>query len=261
MRSVQGGHRPREIVRGRARVVVSRDLEALSVLAAEWFVTLAQQAGEVEGNRFTVALSGGETPRRLYTLLASSAYATQVLWEHVHLFWSDERHVPPDHPESNYRMTYETLLSRVPVPPENVYRVRAELREAGEAARDYEDVLRGFFALQPDELPRFDLVLLGLGIDGHTASLFPGTAVLHDRKHLVAAPWVDKLKSYRITLTPRVLNKAATVVFLVSGAEKAAVLHAVLDGPYDPDQFPAQLVVPIGGTLLWMVDEAAATQL
>jgi 6-phosphogluconolactonase len=251
-----------EIVHPRgARILVARDLDELSRYAAELFVTLAQRAGDVEGRRFTVALAGGETPGYLYSLLASAQYAPQVPWERVHVFWGDERHVPPDDPASNYHMAYDALLSRVPIPPQNVHRIRAELPDAHEAARTYEDDLRGFFGLQPSALPRFDLVLLGMGADGHTASLFPRTDTRREREHLVAAPWVEKLHAYRLTLTPRVLNNAATVVFLVSGEGKAATLHAVLEGPQDPDLLPAQLITPTNGTLLWLVDQAAATQL
>jgi 6-phosphogluconolactonase len=244
-----------------ARILVARDLDELSRYAAELVVTLSQRAGDVEGRRFTVALAGGETPRHLYALLASAEYATQVPWERVHVFWGDERHVPPDDPASNYRMAYDALLSRVPIPPENVHRMRAELPDAHEVARTYDDDLRGFFGLQPSALPRFDLVLLGMGADGHTASLFPRTEALHDREHLVAAPWVETLHTYRLTLTPRVLNHAAMVVFLVSGEGKAATLHAVLEGPLQPDLLPAQLIAPTNGTLLWLVDQAAAAPL
>jgi 6-phosphogluconolactonase len=243
-----------------ARILVARDLDELSTYAAELFVTLAQRAGDVEGRRFTAALAGGETPGHLYSLLASAQYAPQVPWESVHVFWGDERHVPPDDPASNYRMAYDAVLSRVPIPPQNVHRIRAELPDAHEAARIYEDDLRGFFGLQPSALPRFDLVLLGMGTDGHTASLFPRADTLHDREHLVAALWVETLHSYRLTLTPRVLNNAATVVFLVSGERKAATLQAVLDGPLRPDLLPAQIIAPANGTLLWLVDQATAAQ-
>lgn len=246
---------------GGATLIVSPDLDTLSARAAELFVTLAQRAAEVEGNRFTVALSGGETPKRLYTLLSTAPYAAQIPWERVHVFWGDERHVPPDDPESDYLMAYEALLSKVPIPAENVHRIRAELPDAAEAARSYEQDLRGFFSLQPDELPRFDLILLGMGPDAHTASLFPGVDALHDTERLVAAPWVEKFNTYRITLTPRVLNNAATVAFLVSGAGKAAVLRDVLEGPRQPDLFPAQLITPANGALLWLLDEAAAAQM
>lgn len=244
-----------------ARIVVTQDLDALSMRAAELFVTMAQRAAQEEGNRFTVALSGGETPKRLYNLLSTPQYADQISWKNVHVFWGDERHVPPDDPESDYLMAYEALLRKVPLPVENVHRIRAELPDAAEAAREYESDLRGLFELPPDSLPRFDLVLLGMGPDGHTASLFPGSDAVHDSEHLVAATWVDKLNTYRITLTAKVLNNAALIVFLVSGANKAATLKEVLDGPRQPDLYPAQLIAPADGTLLWLIDQTAAAQL
>ncbi len=243
-----------------ATLVVSRDAAALTTRAAELFVTLAERAAAEEGTRFTVALSGGSTPKSLYSLLATPAYARQIPWERVHVFWGDERHVAPDDAESNYRMAREALLSKVAIPAENVHRIRAEIPDAADAAATYEADLRGFFSLQPDETPRFDLVLLGLGPDGHTASLFPGTDAPHDTDSLVAAVWVEKLNAHRITLTAPVLNNAATVAFLVAGAEKADVVRQVLDGPREPDTLPAQLIAPTDGDLLWFLDEAAAAQ-
>ena len=241
-----------------AQLVISRDLPELSRRAAELFVTLAQRAASVEGERFTVALSGGETPRSLYQLLATPDYASQIPWERVHVFWGDERHVPPDDKDSDYRMAHESLLAHVPIPAENVHRIRAELPDAAEAAREYAAELRGFFGLQPSELPRFNLVLLGMGGDGHTASLFPGTNAIHNTTDLVAAPWVEKLDTYRITLTAPVLNNAQAVVFLVAGAGKAGVLKEVLDGPRDVGRLPSQLIAPTNGDLIWMLDDAAA---
>jgi 6-phosphogluconolactonase len=155
-------------------------------------------------------------------------------------------------------MASEAMLAWVPVPPANVHRVLAEESDAGKAAQAYEQTLREVFRLTPGERPRFDLVLLGLGPDGHTASLFPGTDAIHEQTSLVAAPWVEKFKTHRITLTPPVLNSAAHVIFLVSGDEKAETLRAVLHGPYHPDRFPAQVVRPLDGQLLWLVDRAAA---
>jgi 6-phosphogluconolactonase len=252
---------PPAILHGDTQRIVASDAQTLATRAAELFVTLAQRAADVEGARFTVALSGGSTPKALYRLLAAPPYVGQVPWERVHLFWGDERHVPPDDPESNYRMVREALLFKITIPAENVHRVRAEAPDAADVARDYADNIRGFFQLQPNQWPRFDLVLLGLGPDGHTASLFPGTDALHDTTDLVAAPFVPKFNAHRITLTAPVLNNAATVAFLVAGAEKASVLRAVVEGPRDPDSLPAQLIAPIGGTLLWMLDEAAAGSL
>jgi 6-phosphogluconolactonase len=206
-------------------------------------------------DRFTWALAGGSTPRGLYRLLASEPYRERLPWRAMHFFWGDERHVPPDHPESNFRMAREAMLDAVPVPPENVHRIAAEEAEAERAARLYEAELRSFFALAAGEWPRFDLILLGLGKDGHTASLFPGSAAVRERQRLVAAPWVEAQQSYRITLTPPVLNHARRALFLVSGAEKAAALHAVIEGNREPDRYPAQVVE---GNRLWLVDDAAA---
>jgi 6-phosphogluconolactonase len=230
----------------------------LARAAAEEF---ARRAGESirARERFTVALSGGSTPRRLFTLLADAEqpFRDRIDWRAVQIFWGDERHVPPDHPESNYRMTRETLLDAVPIPTENVHRVRGEEPDAARAADLYESELRAFFA----GVPRFDLVLLGLGPDAHTASLFPYTAALRERERWVAAPWIEKLATFRITLTPAVLNRAAAVIFLVQGGEKADALHAVLAGERDVDRFPAQVIDPREGELLWLVDRAAASGL
>lgn len=209
--------------------------------------------------RCAVALSGGSTPRRLFALLADPAqpFRDRIDWRAVHLFWGDERHVPPDHPESNFRMTRETLLAAVEIPAENVHRMRGEEPDAARAAALYEEELRAFFS---DE-PRFDCVLLGLGADAHTASLFPGTAAVRERERWVVAPWIEKLATFRITLTPAVFDRAAAVIFLVQGAEKAGALRAVLEGERDPDRFPAQAVRPRDGELLWLVDRRAASGL
>src|ERR671914_1004414 len=167
----------------------------------------------------TVVLSGGSTPRTLYTLLASEPYRKRLPWSRIHFFFGDERHVPPEDPQSNYRMVHEAMLSRVPVPPENVHRIRAEEPDASRVAAAYEAELRQHFSLAPEEFPQFDLALLGLGPDGHTASLFPGTEALHETRCLAAANWVGRLGSHRITLTVLVFNSAALVVFLVAGKE------------------------------------------
>lgn len=208
-----------------------------------------------ESERFTWALAGGATPRRLYRRLASDPYREALPWHAIHFFWGDERHVPPDHPQSNYRMARETLLDAVAVPPENVHRVSAEEPDAQRAAARYEAELRAFFALAPGERPRFDLVLLGLGRDGHTASLFPGSAALRERERLVMAPWVEEEKAFRITLTPPVLSRARGVLFLVSGGEKAAALRAALEDRREPERRPVQVVE---ADRLWLVDRAAA---
>ncbi len=239
------------------RVVVNA--EELSLKAAEEFVHRAEEAVQARGI-FTIALAGGSTPKSLYTLLASNtaSFREQVPWNKVHFFWGDERHVPPDHPDSNYRMVQERLLSQVPVPPENVHRIFTENSDPGKAADEYEQVLHDFFELREEKLPRFDLVLLGMGPDGHTASLFPGSNTIHEQTHLVAAPWVEKQNTYRVTLTPPVLNNALCAIFLVSGSEKSKTLQAVLEGDPEPERFPAQIIRPKRGTLLWLVDQAAA---
>ena len=212
--------------------------------AAEHFVALAQK------DLFSVALSGGSTPKILYQLLADpqEPFRAQVPWSRTHFYWSDERHVPPDHPDSNYHMAHEAMLSRVPVPESNVHRVRSENPSAQEAADEYEQIL----------VPRLNLILLGLGTDGHTASIFPGSEVLHETKRLVAAPWVEKLNAYRITMTLPLLNNGASVLFLVSGKEKAEIVKEVLEGP---KKYPAQFVQPTNGELIWMLDRDAAAGL
>ncbi len=232
--------------------------EDLARAAAEEFVNLAREAIRAR-EFFTVALSGGSTPRGLYSLLAGDAsLRDQLPWEKIHFFWGDERHVPPEHPDSNYRMAKESLLSRVPVPPANVHRIRSENPDAGQAAGEYEETLRAFFRLKMGEMPRFDLILLGMGPDGHTASLFPGTPGLREQERMIVANWVEKLKDDRITMTLPLLNHAACLLFLVSGEEKAQALRTVLEGEPEGESLPAQLVRPEKGKCMWLVDRAAA---
>jgi len=222
--------------------------------AAREIAAAARQAVEEQG-RFAWALSGGSTPRGLFRLLASEAWRDRMPWPAIHFFWGDERHVPPDHPESNFRMAREAMLDAVPVPPENIHRIRAEEPDAQRAAAEYEATLRSFFNSVPEDWPRFDLILLGLGQDGHTASLFPGSPAVHERERLVVAPWVESQRTFRITLTPPVLNHARRAIFLVAGEDKAEALHEVIQGESDPDRYPAQVVK---GNCSWMVDRAAA---
>jgi 6-phosphogluconolactonase len=224
--------------------------------AATEFATLASRAVQSNG-KFSVALSGGSTPKSLYELLASGSIP-KIPWEKIFFFFGDERDVPPDHPDSNYRMARESgLFSKVS--NEQVFRVRTEEKDANTAALDYEQTLQNFFGLRPGEFPRFDLVLLGLGPDGHTASLFPGTAALNERNRLVVANWVEKFHTYRITLTLSVLNRAACVTFLASGPDKANTLREVLEN--DKADLPSQKVRPPDGRLLWLIDRAAANRL
>jgi len=237
-------------------IQVYDDLESLSHAAAELFVRRAQQAVQARG-RFSVALAGGHTPRRTYELLAQRPLRDRVPWAQVHVFWGDERCVPPDDPRSNARMAREALLDHVPVPAEQIHPIRCA-QAPREAAERYEDLLRDFFAGQP---PRFDLVFLGLGENGHTASLFPDTPVLDERERWVAEVYVAEQGLYRVTLTAPLLNRARLILCLVAGAAKAPVLHEVLKGPSEPRQLPAQLIRPMDSELLWFVDREAASLL
>ncbi len=244
---------------GERLVVESR--AALYRAAASEFFLQAIAAVDARG-RFMVALSGGSTPRGMYALLATDpTWRAQLPWDRIHFFWGDERHVPPDDPESNFRMADETLLSVAPVPAANIHRIYGEAGNPAEAASEYEDELREVFEVTEGQLPRFDLILLGLGSEGHTASLFPGTRALAENQRLVVSNWVGKLFTDRVTLTAPVLNNAASVLFIVSGADKATALKAILEGPYEPDQLPAQLVNPTNGRLVWLLDQAAAHEL
>jgi 6-phosphogluconolactonase len=240
-------------------LIVERDLEQASRRAAEEFVRLAGEAQRQSG-RFTVALSGGSTPQRLYALLAEPTYAQRVAWNKVHLFWGDERCVPPDHAESNYAMARRLLIANVPVPAGNVHRMAGEKEPAG-AAAEYARGLMESFELRPGEWPRFDLMLMGIGEDGHTASLFPGHPALQNQTDLVLAPYVEKLQAHRITLTFPVINHAANIWFLVAESTKAAVLSEILKAEVSSPRLPATFVKPEDGRLVWFVTAAAATQL
>ena len=230
----------------------------LSQATAELFVHLTQRAVREKG-MFSVALAGGSTPQELYELLADEreGYRDKLSWDKIQFFWGDERHVPPDSIESNYRMATEAMLTKVPVPSENVHRIKSENTDAATAANEYEQKLREVFNLGQGELPCFDLVLLGLGTDGHTASIFPYSEVLNEKSRLMAAPWVKQLNSIRITMTLPVINNAACIIFLVSGSSKAEILRDVLQTDRT-ERLPAQFVNPTNGRLLWIVDESAA---
>lgn len=248
----------------RPMVDVFPSREALFHAAAERFVA-AVERGVGESGRCAVALSGGATPTGLFQRLAADPFTGRIEWPRVQFFWSDERCVPPEHPDSNYRLARQVLLDHVPVPTRNVHRIRGE-DEPRQAAAAYEQVLRMAFAASegpPGTHPgsRFDLVLLGLGKDGHTASLFPGGMAVREDKRWVAAELVPSAQVWRVTLTPVIINAAAEVVFLVAGAEKAGVLRRVLREPSSPGVLPAQSIAPRPGTLRWMTDSAAAAEL
>jgi 6-phosphogluconolactonase len=234
------------------------DANEVARAAAERFVELARASINTNG-RFSVALAGGSTPKRIYELLAGSEFAAQLYWPGIHVFFGDERAVPPDDADSNYRMANEALLSRVALPEENVHRMRGE-GDAVANARLYEDELRGYFG-ESAAWPEFDLVMLGMGDDGHTASLFPGTHALDAHAAWVAANWVEKFDTYRVTLTAPAINHARQVMFIVTGAGKAERLQEVIHGAHDPQRLPSQLIRPRAGALAWFLDEAAAAKL
>jgi 6-phosphogluconolactonase len=240
-----------------AEIKIFPDSVALARAAAEQVITLGNAAILTAG-RFSIALSGGSTPRTMFGLLASEEFASRIDWSKVHLFWGDERCVPPDHPDSNYLMTRETLIDNISIPAENIHRMHGELPpEAGAAA--YVDALKAFFGTA--DFPHFDLILLGMGDDGHTASLFPGTAAIHEEARWAIAHYVEKVNMWRITLTPPVLNAGKTVAFLVAGKDKAERLASVLRGPHQPDVLPSQIIAPTSGQLYWMIDTAAAERI
>ena len=238
---------------------ICRDAEELARQAAEQFVALAQEAIARSG-RFAAALSGGSTPKALYSLLASREFQPRVEWPRVHLFWSDERCVPPDHPDSNFRMVRQTLLAGIQIPETNIHRMIGE-KEPAEAAALYEAELKVFFGAEGGHWPRFDLIFLGVGEDGHTASLFPGSKAENETERLVAAVYVERLQSYRLTLTLPVINAAAQVAFLVSGESKAKIVHEILAAPGGSRDYPASKVTPADGKVTWFVTLDAATGL
>lgn len=231
-------------------IEILRDPKEVATRAAEIFVATANEAIKIQG-RFSIALSGGSTPKALFELLAREPYVSQIEWQHIHVFWSDERCVAPEDEQSNYRMANEALLKRVPIPQTQIHRMHGE-DEPQMAAKNYEQELIAHF--KSDE-PRFDLILLGMGDDGHTASLFPNTTAIDENKKLTAAPFVDKFKTHRLTFTFKTINAAAKIVFLITGASKAETLKAILS--VAKKDLPASLVKPKNGETLWLIDEAA----
>ena len=234
---------------------------AIARRAAQEFVQAAA-SGVREKGSFNVALAGGSTPKALYSLLVNDPMLrSQVPWDKIQLFFGDERHVPPDHPDSNFHMATEAIISKSPMKPEQVTRIKGEYPDAGQAALEYEKALREYFKLKDGEYPRFDLVLVGMGNEGHTLSLFPGTKALHAAGRIAVRNWVGKLYAERITLTAPAASNAVQVIFMLTGADKAPALKAVLEGPFEPEQLPAQLLQPKNGKLLWLVDTAAGSML
>lgn len=240
----------------RGKLLVAPDSPALFEAAAELFVHAATEEIK-ERALFSVALSGGSTPKGLFELLANDPWRKRIDWSRTHLFWGDERWVPHTDSRSNYHMAYQSLISKVPIPGENVHRVQTDSGEPQEAAAKYADEIRALLGNDP----RFDLNLLGLGTNGHTASLFPHRPTLEVRDRLVVADYVDEVQMYRVTFTVPLINASRNILMLISGKDKAEVLKEVLRGPENPEQLPAQLIEGTRGTLTWLVDEAAAAEI
>lgn len=240
-----------------ADIRVLENDEDVARAAVDYFIDIAASSISAQG-RFSVVLAGGSTPRRTYQLLATEEFRNRIAWPQVHIFFGDERCVPPTDAASNYRMANEAMISLLPIPPRNIHRIAGE-GDAVANAGLYQSDLQTFFDDAP--WPRFDLVILGMGDDGHTASLFPGTDALREQTAWVLANWVEKLNAFRITLTPPAINHAANALFMVTGAGKSKALQQVLNGRRDPQKLPAQLIKPLDGSLLWVVDKAAAAAL
>ncbi len=240
---------------------VAPDAQALARLAARHFVEQAEQAVAARGQA-RIAISGGSTPKATFQVLADAAqpWRARMSWPRLDLWWVDERCVPPGDPDSNYRMTREAMLDHVPLPPSQIHRIEGELDPEAAAAR-YESELRNSFRLEGAELPRFDVIALGMGPDGHTASLFPHTQALHELGRLAVANRVEAKDAWRVTLTSPVINRGSHVFFLIAGADKAEILKEVFTGPRDPERLPSQLIKPAGGILTLLLDRAAAALL
>lgn len=238
-------------------VVIARDIEDLSRQAAGFVIGLLKNLAEAK-EHVAIALSGGTTPKRLYELLSTVSFHNEIPWNQVHLFWGDERFVPLDHPYSNYRIAYDTLISKIQIPQENVHPMPCEKADPQVAAYEYEERLRRFFGSPSKGWPQFDLVLLGVGVDGHTASLFPGSSLLKEKRRWVAAPYVKRLNAYRLTLTLPVLNNADQIIFLVAGKEKAQIMKGLFAADNTRAGLPVHLIRPSHGKLLFFLDESAA---
>lgn len=236
---------------------ISKNSDELSIKVADWLVDYINEVLKKQ-DRFTLALSGGSTPKKLYKLLASDKYKSRVNWSKLHFFWGDERFVPFNDEGNNAKMAYDELLDHVPVNKKNIHIMETMGPEPEESAIDYEKILRNYF---DNKAITFDLVILGLGNDAHTLSLFPGYEVVTENKKWVSALYLKEQEMYRITLTPAVVNKAARVAFLVSGGDKAASLYHVLSSEHDPYLYPAQIIQPFNSELYWFYDEAAAADL
>lgn len=241
-------------------VVVFPDLDGATAEAATRFAAISEQAVAVRG-ACAVALSGGDTPKALFARLAEEPYRGRIPWERLEVFWADERCVPPDDPQSNYKLADDLLLSKVPVPRAQIYRMPGDMPDHAKAAAAYAETLRTHLPATPDGWPRFDFILLGIGANAHTASLFPHTQAVRERERTVVAEFVGEVGMWRMTLTAPVLRRAADILFLASGASKAEAVRAALEGPPNGDDVPASLIRPVGGRVAWLLDRAAAAGL
>ena len=239
-------------------VKIYSDIDTLSQEAARYVVRVASESITTHG-RFTLALAGGSTPKKLYGLLASEPYRDQINWALTEIFWSDERCVPPDSEDSNYHLAQEVLLSKVPISAAQIHRMPADADDHDQASLTYIQEIQRIFGT--NGIPSFDLLQLGMGPEGHTASLFPHQASLHEQTRLIMPVTVPKPPPPRLTFTPLLLNAAAHILFLVTGQDKADALQAVLEGEYNPDEYPAQIIRPTQGEVTWMLDPAAASKL
>lgn len=235
---------------------ISKNIDTLSKQLAEWIITNIKNTLNGK-DRYTFVLSGGNTPKKLYETLATLPYLDEIDWKKIHIFFGDERYVPFEDERNNGKMAYDTLLKNVPIPKEQIHYINTDLPPE-ESAREYEKILDQYFDYSSST---FDLVLSGMGDDGHTLSLFPGTAVVHEQAAWVAAPYVKAQNMYRITLTTPVVNQSSAVAFMVTGSNKAPVLKEVIEGDYNPNTYPSQIVKPANGNLHWFIDEAAASEL
>lgn len=238
------------------RVKVLEDQSSFVNYAASRIAQIAIATLEVNPT-FSLVLTGGSTPGPIYERLAHPNFANAIDWQRVHIFFGDERCVPPDHPDSNFGMAHDTLLQHVPIPDEQIHRLKGELNPQN-AASEYESVVRAFLEQNP---PGFDLTLLGMGDDGHAASLFPGTNAINEKERWVVAHHVKKLDAWRLTMSPPLLNRSENIMFVVSGSSKAAALHQVIEGDFQPMRYPAQIIRPDNQMLTWVVDSAAAEEL
>jgi 6-phosphogluconolactonase len=238
-------------------IIIAKDSDELNRIAAEKFISIGRKAIDEKG-KFTVALAGGSTPKSLYKLLTADAFRSQIDWQKVFFFFGDERNVSIDSDESNFRMANESILKPLQISPENIFRWETELDDAGKIVEKYEKSIAGFFDLAENELPRFDLILLGMGDDGHTASLFPYTDGLLETRRIAIVNYVEKFDTNRLTFTFPTINNASNVVFLINGVNKANPLREVLEGEAQAEKFPSQNVNPKNGNLYWLIDAQAA---